>query len=95
MSDEAIIDLSAVRKFINTELLYRKDQGIDQTVNLIESGVIDSMTLLRLTVFLEEHYGIEIPDEDIVPDNFRSLSAIEAFVVSHMTQPQQSKASNT
>jgi acyl carrier protein len=88
MSDEAIIDLSAVRKFINSELLYREDQGIDPALNLIESGVIDSMTLLRLTVFLEEHYGIEIPDEDILPDNFRSLGAIEAFVSSHKTQPR-------
>ena len=77
-------DFSALRKFINTELLYREDQRIDHTVNLIESGVIDSMTLLRLTSFLEERYGIEMPDEDIVADNFRSLGSIEALIARHM-----------
>jgi acyl carrier protein len=83
MSNDTTNDLSSVRRFINTELLYREDQRIDPTVNLIESGVIDSMALLRLTSFLEEHYGIEIPDEDIIAANFRSLASIETFVANH------------
>jgi acyl carrier protein len=84
MSENTNSDFSALRQFINTELLYREDQRIDAKANLIESGVIDSMALLRLTSFLEEHYGIEIPDEEIVADNFRSLGSIEAFVASYM-----------
>ena len=84
MAGEPMIDLSAVRKFINSELLYREDQEIDGTIDLIESDVIDSMTLLRLISFLEENYGIEIPDQEIVPDNFRSLSSIGAFLKNHV-----------
>jgi len=80
MPSESTVDLSAVRKFINGELLYREDQQIDPQANLIESGVIDSMTLLRLISFLEENYHIEIPDQEIMPDNFRSMSAIETFL---------------
>jgi acyl carrier protein len=95
MSTDSSINLSSIREFINTELLYREDQRIDPTVDLIESGVIDSMALLRLTAFLEEHYGIEIPDEDIVADNFRSLGSMEAFVASHMKKVPQSKGNNT
>ncbi len=95
MSEDTGTDFSALRKFINTDLLYREDQWIDTTVNLIESGVIDSMALLRLTSFLEEHYGIEIPDEDIVADNFRSLGSMEAFVASHMKKVPQSKLNKT
>jgi len=84
MSDDSGTDLSGVRKFLNTELLYREDQWIDPTLNLVESGVIDSITLVRLTSFLEEHYAIEIPDEDMVTENFRSLDSIEAFVASRL-----------
>ena len=88
MSAEPIIDLSAVRKFINTELLYREDQQIDPGTNLIENGVIDSVTLLRLISFLEENYNIGIPDHEIVPDNFRSMSAIEKFLTAHVGAAQ-------
>jgi acyl carrier protein len=91
MPGEPMMDLSAVQKFINSELLYREDQAIDHTLNLIEIGVIDSMTLLRLVSFLESQYGIEIPDEDILPDNFRSLTSIEAFLASHVNGSQQPK----
>ena len=91
MSEDMGMDLSAIRKFINSELLYRQDREIDPTMNLIEGGVIDSMTLLRLTSFLEEQYGIGIPDEDIVADNFRSLGSIEAFVTRRMKRVQPSK----
>lgn len=93
MSEDTGTNFSALRNFINTDLLYREDQWIDITVNLIESGVIDSMALLRLTAFLEEHYGIEIPDEDIVADNFRSLGSIEAFVA-NQTKRAQSNGNN-
>jgi acyl carrier protein len=85
------LDLSAIRTFINTELLNRKDQRIDDAADLIETRVIDSVMLLRLTLFLEEHYGIEIPDEDIGGANFRSLGSIEAFVTRHMKKAQPSK----
>jgi acyl carrier protein len=91
MVGDAMIDLTAVRKFVNSELLYQEDQQIDDNVNLIESGVIDSMTLLRLVSFLEENYGIEIPDQEIVPDNFRSLSAISAFLAGRVSATEQTK----
>jgi acyl carrier protein len=91
MVGDAMIDLTAVRKFVNSELLYQEDQQIDDNVNLIESGVIDSMTLLRLVSFLEENYGIEIPDQEIVPDNFRSLNAISAFLASRVSATEQTK----
>ena len=91
MPNDTSKELSSIRRFINTELLYREDQRIDPTVNLIESGVIDSMALLRLTTFLEEYYDLDIPDEDIVADNFHSLRSIEAFVASHRKRGLQTQ----
>jgi acyl carrier protein len=92
MPSEPMMDLSPVQKFINSELLYREDQAIDHSMNLIENGVIDSMTLLRLVSFLETQYGIEIPDEDIVPDNFRSLESIQAFLGVHVNGSKGKRA---
>ena len=76
---------STVEAFIRNELLYgySGEEEFNQNTNLIESGVIDSITLLRLITFLEEHYQIRIPDEEMVPEHFRFLKDIEAFVTQH------------
>ncbi len=71
-------DLTPVRNFICEELLY--GGFFDDDTNLIEAGVIDSMSLLRLIFFLESCYHIEVPLDDLDPDNFRSVRAMEAFL---------------
>jgi acyl carrier protein len=43
---------------------------------LLESGILDSLTLLRLVVFLEERFGITMGDADLLPENFASVNTI-------------------
>lgn len=52
----------------------------DQTA-LIDDGLIDSMGLMQVVAFLEERTGVKVPDEEVGPDNFDSLEAIERMVV--------------
>ena len=47
---------------------------------LLESGVIDSLSLLRIVVFLEERFGITMGDADLLPENFVSVNAICAYL---------------
>jgi acyl carrier protein len=47
---------------------------------LLESGVLDSLSLLDFVVFLEKQYGTKVPGEDIVPENFGSLVAVRAYL---------------
>ncbi len=70
----------SVKSFIASELMYSGDAKLNDTTDLIEEGVIDSISLLRLVGFLEEQCKIEVPDEDLVPENFRSVTAIRAYV---------------
>ncbi len=77
---------AAVTNFIREELLYDSNQPLAPDTDLIEQGVIDSMSLLRLVSFLEEHCQITVQDEDLVLGNFRSLGAIQAFVQRSMSQ---------
>jgi acyl carrier protein len=48
---------------------------------LIETGVLDSMGLVRLIQFVEQQFGITIPDADVTPDLFNSPSDLAAYVV--------------
>jgi acyl carrier protein len=80
MPSEPQIDLSSIKNFIRTELIYDDEKDFDENTNLIERGIIDSMSLVRLISFLEENYEIQVQDEDIVPENFSSLNKISTFI---------------
>jgi acyl carrier protein len=49
-------------------------------LSLIEGQVIDSLDLLTLISAVEDEFDLEIPDEDLVPDNFSSIGQIAAYV---------------
>ncbi len=44
--------------------------------DLIEGGVLDSITLVSLIALLEEEYDIEISMDYIIPENFESVEAM-------------------
>lgn len=72
---------SALRSFITETYLYDGDAAdLPRDRSLIEEGLIDSTGVLELVTFLEERFGIEINDSEIVPDNLDSIAAIEAFI---------------
>lgn len=48
--------------------------------DLLANGIIDSHGLMELVGFIEQRYGISVSDDDLLPENFQSLSHIEAFV---------------
>lgn len=48
--------------------------------SLWTSGVLDSITIVELAVEIEGEYNIEIPFDEIVEDNFETLSNLIAFI---------------
>jgi acyl carrier protein len=53
---------------------------IDPTEDLLAHGVIDSFGLIGLIASLERTFGIEIVEEDVVPEHFQTLERLAAFV---------------
>lgn len=47
---------------------------------LLDNAVIDSMGIFRLVGLLEDRYGIEITEEDMVPENFETIHSVAALV---------------
>jgi acyl carrier protein len=52
--------------------------GVDES--LIQSGVVDSTGLLELVYFVESHYALHVPDQDLLPENFETIANISAYV---------------
>ena len=56
----------------------KKSIGPDE--DLLEQGIVDSLGVIKLIVFVEDTFGIKIVDEDMVPENFQTLSLLEKFI---------------
>jgi acyl carrier protein len=48
--------------------------------SFLENGIIDSMNVLELVMFVEEKFKIKVDDGDIVPDNFDSVKNLAAYI---------------
>lgn len=58
---------------------------IDPDENLLEQGIVDSSGIMQLTEYLEDKFGIQISNEDIVPENFQSINSLQKLI--HSKQP--------
>ncbi len=71
-----------LKEYIREELMNGSSTELDETENLLAAGIIDSLGILRLVSFVEEKFGIEVPDEDVTIDNFQSVKAMSDYVAS-------------
>ncbi len=53
---------------------------LDDDSSLLENGVVDSTGVLELIAFVEDAFGIEIADDEIVPENFDSVNRIASYI---------------
>ena len=71
----------AVRRYITEELSQDGDaRTLTDDYPRLERLVLDSLGLFQLVGFLEEEFGIEIDDEELVPANFGTIGAIARLV---------------
>jgi len=45
---------------------------------------IDSFSTVEIILFIERKFGVAIPDEKLIPDNFKTLNALAAIVLELM-----------
>jgi acyl carrier protein len=70
---------SRIRAFIEENFLFGEEDVSDDT-SLLDQGLIDSTSILEIVGYLEEEFGVEVADEELVPDNFDSISALSGFL---------------
>jgi len=70
--------IAEIKKYIQKNILAEGVQ-IDATTNLKQAG-IDSFSTVEIILFIERKFGVSIPDEKLLPDNFKTLQSIAATV---------------
>ncbi len=70
-----------IRSYITKNILFN-DNGYPypDDASFLEEGIVDSMNVLELIMFVEEVFHITVEDEEITPDNFDSISKLAAYV---------------
>lgn len=58
----------------------RPDLDFEVETKLIDDGILDSFDIISIVGELNMHYEIEINVEDLLPENFNSMSAIFELV---------------
>ena len=71
----------AVRTYIIDQFLPGEDpRNLTDQTELKESGILDSLSTLKLVSFLEEQYGVEFEANDLEAGNLATIEAIERLV---------------
>jgi acyl carrier protein len=77
-----------LRRYIGHELLSRNgDAPVDDDDDLLASGLVDSVGMMSLVLFIEEEFALPVPPEDVTIENFLSLNTIDAYLRRRQTQP--------
>lgn len=74
--------IERTRAYITENFLYmRRDFRLDDNDSLLGSGIIDSMGVMEVILFLETEFGVEVGDEDVTEENLGTIRAIGRYVV--------------
>lgn len=71
---------SHIRSFILSDFLLGREYALTDDASFLEAGIIDSIGILELVAFLEESYGITIPDDELIPENLDSVRRVASYV---------------
>ncbi len=72
---------AVINDYISRELVQDASLlPLGNETSLLETGVLDSLSLLRLIVFIQERFGIAVDDVDLVPEHFDTVDAICAYL---------------
>ena len=70
-----------LRDFIVNELHWNENRDLlTSDYPLIENHVLDSLGLFTMVTFVEEQFGVEVRDEELVPENFGTIGAITKLI---------------
>lgn len=70
-----------LRKYIADNILFSgSGYPYPDDTSFLENGIVDSMNVLELVMFVEQKFGVKVEDAEIVPDNFDSIARLAAFV---------------
>ena len=68
-------------KYIQEEIIGGEQElALSAEDDLLNSGLIDSLGIMRLIAFVENKFEIKVPPQDMMIENFMSVEAISSYI---------------
>lgn len=75
--------LQKLKSYIFQELVFvEQPDAFGEDEDLLQAG-LDSMSIMRLVLFIENEFGVVLPDNELVPENLQTLSRLENWIKRH------------
>ena len=70
-----------LQEHITASYLPDVDPGeLDRDLDLLDTGVVDSLGVLRLIAWIDQRYGLGLGNAEVTLDDFRTVSAISDLI---------------
>lgn len=69
-----------IRGYIQTELMEGGGEDLTDTTALLELGILDSFSMLKLVEWLENRFSIQVDSGDVTAENFATIESIVGLV---------------
>jgi acyl carrier protein len=67
-------------EYIEKEIAYDRGGAPLLPDEPLLDGLVDSTSMLRLVLFVEERFGVRVEDDELVPENFETVRSLAEFV---------------
>ena len=84
MAQDVIADL---RAFLKENFMMDEADTLGESTSFMENHILDSTGFIELITFVEEHWGVQVDDTEMVPENFDSLRNIDAWLARKRAGP--------
>jgi acyl carrier protein len=65
-----------ITTYITHELVNKRGLNLKNDTPLLRPGLLDSFSLIKLVLYLEKQFGVVVPAEELIPDNFMTVNAV-------------------
>lgn len=66
-------------RYVSDELLDGRHE-VDSGQRLLAEGLVDSLGMMRLVAFIGDTFGVDVPAEDVVIDNFATIERMARYL---------------
>jgi acyl carrier protein len=81
-----------IRTYIAENMLFSNNgYPYADSASFLEQGIVDSMGIMELVMFVEENFALTVEDEELIPDNFDSVSQLAAYIRTKSPAPASAR----